>query len=301
MSFQTQITLPIIGMTCANCATTIERQAKKVQGVGEAAVNLSRETVAISYEPGLTSLPAIIQRIEQAGYTVPTTHLELPITGMTCANCASAIERVLNKKTPGVVEAVVNLATEKASVTYVPGAVDKPELIAAIERAGYGVIQAGPADQVIDAEQAAREREISRQSYSLGVGLFFTGLIFLISHNWLSLFLIVYGFDSLEHWVYPVWVNLVLLVLATPVQFYTGRDYYIGAYKSLRNKSANMDVLVALGATVTYGYSVIVTFGLFNAPTYFETSALIITLIKVGKLLAKRAPRSSNWPVYRPS
>jgi Cu+-exporting ATPase len=215
--------------------------------------------------------------------------ITLPITGMTCANCANTIERVLTKKTPGVVEATVNLATEKATITYLADAVDIAAIIGAIERTGYGVSQPDPATENLEGEQAAYTREISRQSYKLGVGLFLTGLIFLISHNWLSLFLIVYGLDSLDRWVYPVWVNLVLFVLATPVQFYTGWDYYVGAYKSLRNKSVNMDVLVALGATVTYVYSVIVTLGFLNAPTYFETSAVIITLIKIGKLMEARA------------
>jgi Cu+-exporting ATPase len=139
----------------------------------------------------------------------------------------------------------------------------------------------------MDVERAAEE--ISHQTRQLGVGLFFTFLVFLISHNWLMLFMTVYGLDSLEQWVYPFWVNLALLVLATPVQFYTGRDYYVGAYKALRNGSTNMDVLVALGSSVAYFYSVIVTVGMLSAPTFFETSATIITLIKVGKLLEARA------------
>ncbi|MEM7345873.1 MAG: copper-translocating P-type ATPase, partial [Chloroflexota bacterium] len=118
---------------------------------------------------------------------------------------------------------------------------------------------------------------------------FFSGLLFFIAHNWLFLFLSNYGLGSLDNWVYPWWINFVLWVLATPVQFYTGRDYYVGAYKSLQNGTANMDVLVALGSSVAYFYSVIVTIGLISAPTYFETSAMIITLIKVGKLLEVRA------------
>jgi Cu+-exporting ATPase len=120
-----------------------------------------------------------------------------------------------------------------------------------------------------DAEQAARAEEISRQTRQLWVGLFFTGLLFLISHNWLMLFMSVYGLDSLEQWVYPFWVNVALFILATPVQFYTGRDYYSGAFKSLRNRSANMDVLVALGSSVAYCYSGVVTAGQLSAPTFF--------------------------------
>jgi Cu+-exporting ATPase len=226
MSTQQQLTLPVLGMTCANCAATIERNAKKVSGVSQAVVNFSNERVTVTYDPALTTPQAISERIEQAGYRVI-----LPQTG---------------------------------------------------EVLGTSLVS-------IEAEQAARAAEISRQTRQLMVGLFFTGLLFLINHNWLMLFLTVYGLDSLEQWVYPFWVNMVMLILATPVQFYTGRDYYTGAIKSLRNGSANMDVLVALGSSVAYFYSVVVTLALLPAPTFFETSATIITLIKVGKLLEARA------------
>ncbi len=284
-----KITLPVLGMTCANCATTVARNAKKVDGVSEAAVNLSTDKVTVSYDPKTATPQAVIERIERAGYKVPLARLELPITGMTCANCVNSVERTLRKKVPGILEATVNFATEKATVTYIPGAVGQAEMVAAIERAGYGVVRAeNPAD-LVDAEAAARAAEISDQTRKLFVGLFFSGLLFFIAHNWLFLFITAYGFDSLENWVYPWWVNFVLWLLATPVQFYTGRDYYVNAYKSLRNGAANMDVLVALGSSVAYFYSVIVTIGLLSAPTYFETSAMIITLIKIGKLLEARA------------
>src|SRR6185503_16160316 len=172
-------------------------------------------------------------------------------------------------------------------VTYDLAMTTLQAIIERIERAGYRVpvSRTDSPEGLVEAEQAARAQEISHQTRQLWVGLFFTGLIFFINHNWLMLFMTVYGLDSLEQWVYPFWVNLVLLVLAMPVQFYTGWDYYVGAYKSLRNRSANMDVLVALGSSVAYFYSVVVTVGLLSAPTFFETSAIIIILIKVGKLL----------------
>jgi Cu+-exporting ATPase len=284
-----QITMPVLGMTCANCAVTIERNAKKVAGVSEATVNLSSDRVTVTYDPAMATPQAIVERIERTGYDVPLATLELSITGMTCANCANTVERTLNKKVPGIVEATVSPATDKATITYISSAAGRAEMIAAIERAGYGVVQAGAEADLIDAEAAARAQEISNQTRRLAVGLFFTGFIFLIAHNWLFLFLTVHSFDSLDNWVYPIWVNFALLILATPVQFYTGWDYYVGAYKSLRNGSANMDVLVALGSSVAYLYSVIVTVGLLSSPTYFETSAMIITLIKIGKLLEARA------------
>jgi Cu+-exporting ATPase len=230
MATQTQVTFPVLGITCANCATTIERNAKKVAGVSEAVVNLATEKVTIIYDPALATPQAIIEHIERAGYKVP-------------------------------------------------------------------VRQADSPGEQVDTEQVARAQEISHQTHQLWVGLFFTFLIFLISHNWLMLFMTVYGLGSLEQWVYPFWVNAVLLVLATPVQFYTGWDYYVGGYKALRNRSANMDVLVALGSSVAYFYSVVVTIGLLSAPTFFETSATIITLIKVGKLLEARAKGKTSQAI----
>jgi Cu+-exporting ATPase len=289
MAAQQQITMPVIGMTCANCAATIERSAKNTEGVDEVVVNFGSDKVTVTYDPARTSLPGLIARIERAGYQIPLSTVELPITGMTCANCVNTVERTLTKKVPGIIQATVNFATEKATVNYIPGAVSQADMIAAIERAGYGVIQAEAGEALVDAEAAARAAEISRQTRQLWTGLFFTFWVFFIAHNWLLLFISTYGFGSLDNWVYPPWVNFALFVLATPVQFYTGRDYYSGAAKSLRHKTANMDVLVALGASVAYFYSVIVAFGLLSSPTYFETAATIITLIKFGKLMEARA------------
>jgi len=231
----------------------------------------------------LTIFPkkAMIERIERAGHQVPTATLDLAITGMTCANCVAAVERTLNKKVPGVVEATVNFATEKATVRYVPGAVGRADLVAAIERAGYGVVEAESEEELIDAEKEAREREVRDQTRKLWVGVTFTLPLFTLS--------MARDFGLLGDWASAPWVNLLFWALATPVQFYTGRDYYVGGFKSLRNKSANMDVLVALGSSVAYFYSIAIVLGLLGGHVYFETSAAIITLIKVGKLLESRA------------
>ena len=215
--------------------------------------------------------------------------ISLPILGMTCANCAVTVERNI-KKIEGVETAVVNFGTEKATVSYDPAVTNLPAIIERIRRAGYGV--AFPADSSmngLDPEQAARQQEIKDQTLKLGVGAVLSFFIFFMMHNELMLLLMVHGVEGFEDWVYNPWLNLILFILATPVQFYTGWDYYVGAYKSLRNGSANMDVLVALGSSVAYFYSVVVTVAFLGAPTFFETSALIITLIKVGKLLEVRA------------
>ncbi len=285
-----QVTLPVVGMTCANCVVAVERNAKKAAGVTDAAVNFASERVTVSYDPdvagGAQVTADVIDRIRRAGYDVPTAEVELPLLGMTCANCAATIERRL-KKTDGVVDASVNLASERATVRYAPGATTRADLVAAVRAAGYDVVEAAEGEEAVDAEAAAREAEIAHQKRRLLVGALFT----------LPLFLLSMGRDLglLGSWAGALWVDWLFLALATPVQFYVGWDYYTGAFKSLRNGSANMDVLVALGSSVAYFYSVAVL--LFKTAgshaighhLYFETSAVIITLIVTGKLLEVRA------------
>ena len=281
-----QISLPVTGMTCANCVAAVERNTKKVDGVADAVVNFASEKVLITYDPALATPQAMIERIQRAGYDVPTANLELPISGMTCANCANTIQRRLNK-TDGVLEASVNYANEKAVIRYVPGAVTRSELVAAVRKAGYDVIEAADDADLEDAEAAARDAEIRHQTRRFVVGLLFTLPLFLFSMS--------RDLGLIGHWAHAAWVNWLFLVLATPVQFYVGWDYYVGAYKSLRNGSANMDVLVAMGSSVAYFYSIAVlialTFGstVLGEHVYFETSAMIITLIVLGKLLEARA------------
>ncbi|RMF00361.1 MAG: copper-translocating P-type ATPase [Chloroflexi bacterium] len=281
MAAEKQITMPVLGMTCANCVATVERNTKKVDGVSDAVVNFGTEKVTVTYDPALTKPEQMIERIKKAGYDVPVATMELPITGMTCANCVATVERALNKKVPGILEANVNFATEKATVRYIPGAVTRADIVAAVERAGYGVVAADSAEEMVDAEKLAREAEIRDQTRKLIVGVIFTLPLFLLSMG--------RDFGLLGAWAHAPWVNYLFWLLATPVQFYTGRDYYVGGYKSLRNKSANMDVLVALGSSVAYFYSIVVMTGLLGGHVYFETSAAIITLIKVGKLIEARA------------
>jgi P-type Cu+ transporter len=203
------------------------------------------------------------------------------ITGMTCANCAATIERVLNKKTPGVVSATVNFAVEQAAVTYDPEMISADGIAAAIEKAGYGAFPLQTAEGGREGEQEARSAEVRDQTRKFVVGAVFT----------LPLFLLSMGVDAglLDSWRHASWLNWLFWLLATPVQFYTGWDYYVGGLKSLRNRSANMDVLVAMGSSTAYLYSAAVT--LFSGPghhVYFETAAVIITLVKLGKLLEAR-------------
>ena len=140
-----QVTLPIKGMHCANCSSTIERGLKKLEGVAQANVNYASEMATVVFDPSVLGEDAIIGKIRDVGYDVATARIELQITGMTCANCAATIERTLNKKVPGVVQASVNLATEKATVEYIPGQVTRADVVAAIQKVGYGVVEADSA------------------------------------------------------------------------------------------------------------------------------------------------------------
>jgi Cu+-exporting ATPase len=276
MSETTHFTLPITGMTCANCAATIERNLKKLPGVTDAAVNYASEKAGVTFDPILVNQEQMRALITDLGYGVATARIEIPVSGMTCANCAATIERSL-KKLPGVVNAGVNYATERASVEFIPTIVGYNEFKQKIVDVGYGVIERTGVEAPRDVEAQAREAEISQQRRLLWVGVALTVPVFLLAMA------MMLGVGGLEHaW----WPNWVLFVLATPVQFYVGRQYYVGGYKALKNGSANMDVLIAMGSSAAYFYSVaVLLFPRLGHVVYFETSALIITLIRVGKYL----------------
>ncbi|MEQ8329274.1 MAG: heavy metal translocating P-type ATPase [Longimicrobiales bacterium] len=222
----------------------------------------------------------------------PDQPLTLPVTGMTCANCAATVERTL-RKTSGVRSASVNYATERATVE-VDATASLDELIAAVERAGYGVVRPSeePGAAADEAEARARSDELARQTRAFAVGAAFALPLFLLSMG--------RDFGLLGPWAHAAWVNWVMFALALPVQTYVARDYYVGAWTSVRNGSANMDVLVALGSTVAFVYSVVVAAALSLGSSaagdhvYFETAALIITLIKLGKLLEVRAKGATS-------
>jgi Cu+-exporting ATPase len=268
-------------MTCANCAANIERSLKKTNGVDEVAVNFASEKANVTFNPDHVAIHDLVESVQRAGYGVVSSHLELPITGMTCANCAANIERVLNKKVEGVVDASVNFASERATMEYVPDVVSITDIVAAIEKAGYGAIVPEERQGGEDVEQRARQAEIHDQTRKFIAGVVFALPLFVLS--------MLRDFSLIGAWSHASWVNWLFAGLATPVQFYTGWDYYVGAFKSIRNKSANMDVLIALGSSVAYFYSwAVLLFPAAGDHVYFETAAVIITLIKLGKLLEAR-------------
>jgi len=279
-------------MSCANCALNIEKNVKKLRGVKEANVNFASEQADVTYDSSKIELKDLVEQIHGSGYGVAKATVDIPVTGMTCANCAMNIERTLKKNVPGIVQASANFASERAFVEYIPGMTTIEEIIGAIEKAGYGAIRPDEALVGEDAELAARKAEIIDQTRKFLVGVIFTVPLFFLSMG--------RDFGLLGLWSHAAWVNWLFLVLATPVQFYTGWDYYTGGWKSLKNKSANMDVLVAMGSSVAYFYSLsLLIYPALGKHVYFETSAVIITLIKLGKMLESRTKGKTGGAIRK--
>ena len=279
MSETKQIILPVTGMTCANCVATIERNLKKMDGVQSAAVNLSSERAVVEYNPEKLGLTEIVGKIEHAGYGIANGIADLVIQGMMDANDSRRLEKGVTKLF-GVMEAQVNITNGKVSVKYIPTLISQNEIRKAIAAMGFKVLILGEESE--DVEAKAREVEISYQKRLFIIALIFTVPLFLLS--------MANDFDLLPMTIsHQPWLNWVMFALATPVQFYVGRQYYIGAYKSIRGGSANMDVLIALGSSVAYFYSIVVSLGFVPGHVYFETAAVIITLILLGKFLEASA------------
>jgi Cu+-exporting ATPase len=272
------VDLPIEGMTCAACAARIEKQLNKLPGVS-AAVNFASERARVEFDAGAVATPQLVETIEKAGFKVPPQSLDLAISGMTCAACATRIEAVLNKL-PGV-EASVNFASEKAIIRYVPGQADAASLVAAVRRAGYEARESGLDTRAVEKERkaAAYRAELKRFWISVVLTLPLVaqmGAMFSGEHE-----------DLLPRWLQ--------FALATPVQFWIGWRFYVGAFNALRGGAGNMDVLVALGTSMAWAFSAVVTaLDLHHQHVYFEASAAVITLVLMGKLLEARAKAKTS-------
>ncbi|MEC1901270.1 copper-exporting P-type ATPase CopA [Bacillus atrophaeus] len=289
MSEQKEIALQVSGMTCAACASRIEKGLKRMDGVADAHVNLALETSNVTYNPSETGAAAIKEKIEKLGYGVVTEKAEFQIAGMTCAACANRIEKRLNK-TEGVSSAQVNFALETVAVEYNPKEVTITDLKETVAKLGYQLEQKGEADGKTESPLKKEQRKQTVRLIFSAI-LSFPLLWAMVSH---------FSFTSFI-WVPDIFMNpWMQFALATPVQFVIGWPFYTGAYKALRNKSANMDVLVALGTTAAYVYSLYLTIQSLGAHghtdgLYYETSAILLTLILLGKRFeAKAKGRSSD-------
>jgi Cu+-exporting ATPase len=310
-----QLELSVTGMTCASCVRRVEKALAKAPGVETATVNLATEQANVTYDPAQVSPAQLLAAVENAGYGIVTDQIEFPVTGMTCASCSARVEKAL-RKTPGVIEATVNLASEHATVTYAPATIGWLEIRAAVENAGYGVIETdGAAHDAEDIEAQVRAKELADKRRKLIVAAAFGLPLFLLSMArdfgliapWLigagaTMMAQMPGADMTAMMAHIAarddLLNWLFLLLATPVQFYSGRDFYVHAWAALKNRTANMDTLIAMGSSVAYLYSLaLLIFGM-SGHVYFETAAVIITLILVGKYLEARA-RSQTGAAIR--
>jgi P-type Cu+ transporter len=284
-----RIDIPVTGVTCASCVRRVERALSKKEGVTEADVNFAAERASVAYDPSATSPGELVGAIREAGYGADVREVAFGVTGMTCASCVGRVERAL-EKVPGVLEASVNLANERATVEYLAGEAGLQDLERAVEGAGYGVVR-----EEESPVEDTREREYKRLRTDFLLAAALTALILVGSLP------MMFGFMPSV----PVgWLNFGLLLLATPVQFWAGRRFYRGAWGALKHGQANMNTLVVMGTSAAYLYSAAATLapGLFaagRADVYFDTSALIVTLILLGRLLEARAKGRTNEAIKR--
>lgn len=288
MAEKEHVSLNISGMTCAACSNRIEKVLNRMDGV-EANVNLTTEKASVDYQQDKTSLDDITNRIEGIGYGVVYEKSDLDITGMTCAACSNRIEKVLNK-TDGVKSATVNLTTENAMIEYNPGVIDERDIIDRIGNLGYGAEPKQSSEDKI----SRKDSELKKMKWKV------------IIASLLSLPLLVTMLDHLFGMSLPaIFMNpWFQLAFATPVQFILGWQFYVGAYKNLKNFTANMDVLVVMGTTAAFGFSLYQTYlwmtGAVEHPhLYFEASAIIITLILFGKYLETRAKSETTGAISK--
>jgi Cu+-exporting ATPase len=289
-----QVIIPVKGMTCASCVVRVERALKKVPGVSEAAVNLASERATVVYDRQATSIEDLFKAVEDAGYEPRRESITVGVVGMTCASCVRRVETALAKQ-PGVLSATVNLATERATVEFLPGQVAFADLRRAVEGVGYGLRELVEDERDVEAEARRREQR------TLLAKLLFAGIVGAIlmlgaQHEHIPLLADI----SVR------WINVVSFLLATPVQFWAGWQFYVGTWKTAKHLTADMNTLIAVGTSAAYGYSIAATFGpgLFEGAAietgvYFDTSALIIALILLGRWLEARAKGRTSAAIKR--
>jgi len=278
-------TLDITGMSCANCSASIEDALSELDGIDDASANYATDEATVEYDATVVSLADIYNKIDDAGYEAVSETVRIGITDMSCANCADTNAEAL-EALPGVIEADVNYATDEAQVRYNPAAANIDTFYDAIENAGYEPVRdAGDDSGNTDARDAAREGEIRKQLRLTLFGAVLSAplLVFLADK-----FLL--GGAVVPDSVFGVELGWIEFLLATPVQLVLGRPFYRNSYDALvKNGRANMDVLIALGSTTAYTYSVAVLAGVIAGSLYFDTAALILVFITLGNYLEARS------------
>jgi Cu+-exporting ATPase len=287
-----RVDLPITGMSCASCAQTIQKGLSELQGVNKASVNLATSKATIFYDPKRVGVNSFISSIRGSGYDVGTVSIELPIQGIDCASCVQKIEQALLESN-GVTNAVVNLATEKARVEYIPEETNLSEIKKTIESTGYKVIETG-AEEVEDYERVIREREYNKLKRKFFFGLVISVIVLAGSLEWIP------GVPRFLTNYYILWI------LATPVQFWAGWQFYRGAWGAFRHRNADMNTLIAVGTSAAYLYSIVAILfpsffrsGGIQPRVYFDTTVVITTLILLGRVLEARAKGQTSEAIKK--
>jgi Cu+-exporting ATPase len=283
-----RIDLQVTGMTCAACSSAVQRGLSDLSGVRSASVNFAAEKASVLYDRTVVTVNDLIKAIEALGYGVSVSKLTLPIKGMTCASCVKTVQDTLGGLR-GVVSASVNFATEKATVEYLPTQVGLRDFKKAIKEAGYELVEVEKGEDVVQKEQRERESAYRKLRTKVITGACLAVPIFILTFwNKIGLSELIY---------LPQKANYLLqLLIATPVQFWIGRQFYAGALAAARHRTTNMNTLIAIGTSSAYGYSIVATFfpSVFEirgyaANVYFDTAATIIVLILLGRLFEARA------------
>jgi Cu+-exporting ATPase len=295
-----RVNLPVTGMSCASCVARIEKGLSKMSGIAEAKVNFATEKAAVTFDPAKIHLGDFVATIRDLGYEAGVEKATFPVQGMSCASCVKRVEDALGRL-EGVVQATVNFATERATVQYIPGIVSMEDFRRAVQDAGYGVpeLEAIQKEDLVDRERAAREAAYQKLKRKFITGLLLVVPIMILGH-WRVL-----GLSLLFDLSRPINFYLQLL-LQTPVQFWVGWQFYSGAWKSAKHKTADMNTLIAVGTSAAYSYSVLATFfpSLFSAQglvaeVYFDTAGAIIVLILLGRLLEARAKGQTSEAIKK--
>jgi len=297
------LTIGVGGMTCASCVARVEKALKKVPGVSDANVNLASEKATVAFDPDTVEVASLLGAIEAAGYEPRRQTMVFDVVGMTCASCVARVEKALTK-VPGVAAANVNLATERATVSFLPGSVQVLEMKTAVDAAGYELRERAEEEEDRgELERAAYQRELKLKWVVAGV----VGFGLMLAGYWRE-------FDLTRDLVSVQTMLTAMFLVALPMQTWAGSQFYVGMWKTLRHRTADMNTLIALGTSAAFIYSAVATFwpSLFASahqahdmslgerpPVYFETAVIIIALILFGRWLEARAKGSTSAAIKR--
>ena len=280
-----QVTFPVRGMTCASCVAHVEKALAKVEGVRQAHVNLATERATVEFANGDVPAQALVQAVQEAGYEVPVEKVTLPIGGMTCASCVAHVQGAL-EDVPGVIEANVNLATEKATVTYIPGAVELEDLKQAVAKTGYQVLETAEDKEAAAEDETVRKMREARFRMWVAWSLTIPIIIWMFAEMFFGII-----------WPNPTIYNLGMILLALPVLFWVGRRTYTSGFAALRHGYANMDTLIALGTGVSLLTGPAWFF--FPVANYAGVAAMIMAFHLTGRYVEETAKGRASQAIRK--